>query len=134
MKIGNWRVDFKTTITGKYKNIKDVPFWSAYIVRRERKYLVNKDTGELICTTIGQVKYEKLPTRTLDELKRYIRTLLPIYGHYYTVWDADHNATCERVGPSSGGYIVAYPRKSRFVKPWQSHVSDEHRNIVFIKR
>lgn len=102
MKVGKWRVEFKTTITGKYKNIKDVPYWRAYIVRRERKYLIDKNSGEVLHEYKGQVVHLTLWTMTYDELVSEINKL---------DWVQPRGG--ERISPDVGGYIVAYPRESQ---------------------
>lgn len=101
MKVGKWRIEFKTTITVMYKNIKDVPYWRVYIVRRELKHITNKDTGEVLYSYKGMVFYHRaVLSMTYDEVIDSFKDLAKLYVRGI------------ELTPDKGFYVVAYPRKS----------------------
>ena len=109
MKVGKWRVEFKTTITRDYKDVKEVPFWRLYIVRREPKLIIDEETGELLHIYKKMVIYQRSHNAmTYDEVIQMInntdRLVLPgAYGPNV-------------IGPDTGAYIIAYPRRTKNVR------------------
>lgn len=102
MKIGKWRVEFKTTITRYYKNIDEVPFWRLYIVRREPRTVNGYTYNKMI------VYYRSPIAMTYDEVLEAVQNA-PISRRYRNYETGKVNT----IGPDTGAYIVAYPRKSQ---------------------
>ena len=110
MKVGKWRIEFKTTITNKYKNVKEVPFWRVYVVRREPVLNADLDekTGELLrihddkpLFSKRMIKYHRaIVSMTYDEVINQFKDMdvLTIGG--------------VKLDPTAGFYVVAYPRKT----------------------
>lgn len=101
MKVGKWRIEFKTTITGKYKNVKDVPFWRVYVVRRMPTCDIDDETGELLRVRARMVKYHRsIVSITYDEVINQFKDM-----DVFTIDGV-------KLDPTMGFYVVAYPRKS----------------------
>ena len=106
MKIGKWRVEFKTTITRDYKDIKEVPFWRLYIVRREPKCIIDKETGELLHVYKQMVVYwRSYEALTYDEVIAMVNNTKNLLIHC--------DGEVKAIGPDTSAYIVAYPRRTK---------------------